>query len=157
MRMAGKTLVAYRTKGGASETYAKTIAETLASKGLHADLVNLNEKVPVAADYDNVVVGTGVRMLMVYGRWKKVLKQKALKEKRLFMFLSSGTAIEKPDEAVEKYVKPIVEKYNLKPISIGSFPGAIPDKWKDEKTKGETVKPEKAKAWAEEIAGKMNI
>lgn len=153
--MTGKTLVAYRTKGGASETYAKTIAETLASHGFQTDLVNLKERIPDVAPYDNVVVGTGVRMFMVYGRWKKVLKQKPLKEKRLFMFLSSGTAIDNPEEAVEKYVRPIIGKYGLDPLSVGSFPGTIPDKWKEDKTMGETVKPEIARVWAGEIAEKL--
>jgi hypothetical protein len=45
------------------------------------------------------------------------------------MFLSSGTAIEEPDKAVEKFLSPLVERYNLKPKSLVSFPGKIPEKW----------------------------
>ncbi len=68
------------------------------------------------------------------------------------MFLSSGTAIEEPDKAVEKFLRPLVEKYNLKPKSLVSFPGKIPEKWGKLDGQKETMKPEKAKAWAQEIA-----
>jgi hypothetical protein len=68
------------------------------------------------------------------------------------MFLSSGTAIEEPDKAVEKFLRPLVEKYHLKPKSLVSFPGKIPEKWAKMDGKKETTKPESAKAWALEIA-----
>jgi menaquinone-dependent protoporphyrinogen IX oxidase len=153
--MTGKTLVAYHTKSGASATYARAIAETLVAHGIQADLVNLREKVPDVSDYGNIVVGTGVRLFMVYGRWKKILKQKSLKGKRLFMFLSSGTAIDNPDEAVEKYLRPILAKYGLNPVLLGSFPGFIPDKMADSDAHRNSVKPEKAREWAVEIATKL--
>ena len=87
-------------------------------------------------------------MFRVYRRWRKVLKQKVLSEKRLFIFLSSGTAIEEPDTAVEKFLRPLVDKYGLKPASLVSFPGKIPEKWAKLDGETETMKPEKAKAWA---------
>ena len=68
------------------------------------------------------------------------------------MFLSSGTAIEDPDKAVEKFLRPLVEKYDLKPKSLVSFPGKIPEKWAKLDGQKETMKPEKAKVWAQEIA-----
>ena len=153
--MTNKTLVAYHTKGGASETYAKIIAETLAGQGFQADLVNLKEKIPDVASYENIIVGTGVRITMVYRRWRKVLKQKALKDRRLFIFLSSGTAIKNPEQAVEKYLKPVVDRYGLKPLSIASLPGVIPDKWAKTDADKDTIKPEKAREWALEIAERL--
>jgi menaquinone-dependent protoporphyrinogen oxidase len=150
--MNSKTLVAYFTKGGASEEYAKVIAETLIENGLAVEICNLAHDIPEVADFDTVVLGTGVRMFRVYRPWKKVLKQKALGNKHLFMFLSSGTAIEEPDKAVEKFLRPLVEKYNLKPMSLVSFPGKIPEKWAKLDSQKETMKPEKAKAWAQEIS-----
>jgi menaquinone-dependent protoporphyrinogen oxidase len=104
--MKSKTLVAYFTKGGASEEYAKIIVETLTENGLAVEICNLAHEIPEVADFDIVVLGTGVRMFRVYRPWKKVLKQKALGNKQLFMFLSSGTAIEEPDKAVEKFLCP---------------------------------------------------
>jgi menaquinone-dependent protoporphyrinogen IX oxidase len=150
--MNSKTLVAYFTKGGASEEYAKVIAETLTANGLAVETCNLAQGIPDVTVFDTVVLGTGVRMFRVYRPWKKVLKQKALSNKLLFMFLSSGTAIEEPDKAVDKFLRPLVEKYSLKPESLVSFPGKIPEKWAKVDSQKDTMKPEKAKAWAQEIA-----
>jgi hypothetical protein len=47
---------------------------------------------------------------------------------------------------------PLVEKYNLKPKFLISFPGKIPEKWAKLDGKKETMKLEKAKVWAQEIA-----
>jgi len=153
--MASRTLVAFYTKGGATETYAKVIVETLAKNGIQADLVNLREKIPDVAAYDNIIVGTGIRMSMVYRRWRKVLKQKPLKDRRLFMFLSSGTAIKDPHKAVDQYLKPIIDKFDLKPLSLGSFPGMTPEKWAKTEAEKNTVRPETASAWAQEIADRL--
>lgn len=150
--MNSKILVAYFTKGGASEEYAQIVAKKLTDDGLVVEIRNLAHDIPDVAAFNTVVLGTGVRMFRVYRRWKKVLKQKALGNKHLFMFLSSGTAIEDPDKAVEKFLRPIVEKYSLKPISMISFPGKIPEKWAKIDDQKETMKPDKAKAWAQEIA-----
>ncbi|UCD13823.1 MAG: hypothetical protein JSW60_09760 [Thermoplasmatales archaeon] len=150
--MNSKTLVAYFTKGGASEEYAKVIGEMLTANGLVVETCNLAHDIPDVAAFDTVVLGTGVRISRVYRRWKKVLKQKALSSKHLFMFLSSGTAIEEPDKAVEKFLRPLVEQYGLKPKSLVSFPGKIPEKWAKLDGQKETMKPDKAKAWAQEIA-----
>jgi menaquinone-dependent protoporphyrinogen oxidase len=149
--MTNKTLVAFFTKGGASEEYAKIIAEMLTANGLAVEIRNLAHDVPDVAAFDTVVLGTGVRMFRVYRPWRKVLKQKALSDKRLFIFLSSGTAIEDSDKAVEKFLRPLMDKYGLKPVSLVSFPGKIPEKWAKLDGKKETMKPEKAKAWAQEI------
>ncbi len=150
--MANKILVAYYTKGGATEEYAKVITETLTTKGFSAEIHNLAHDTPDVASYDIVIVGTGVRIFRVYRPWKKILKQKTLNNKRLFIFLTSGTAIEKPEEAVEKFLRPVVEKYHLKPESLISFPGKIPEKWAKLDGQKETMKPALATAWAEQIA-----
>lgn len=153
--MTNKILVAYYTKGGASEEYAKAIAETLTSNGQNVEIHNLAHSIPDIAGSNTVVVGTGVRMFRVYRPWKKILKDKTLNDKHLFMFLSSGTAIDKPDEAVDKFLHPLVQKYNLKPESLISFPGKIPERWAKLDGQKETMKPEKAKAWAMEIINKI--
>lgn len=148
-----KILVAYFTKSGATEEYARIITKTLSDVGFSVDQINLSQNIPDLKDFNSIILGTGVRMSMVYRRWKKVLKQKAINKKQLFMFLSSGMAFEEPEKAVDKYLKPIVEKYHLKPQKLISFPGKIPEKWAkyDDSPKGE-VNLDFAKAWAEEIA-----
>jgi menaquinone-dependent protoporphyrinogen IX oxidase len=154
--MSSKIIVAYFTKEGASEQYAKIIAETLNSKGLTVEISNLAIDIPDVSSYDTIVLGTGVKMFRVYRRWKKVLKQKALVNKLLYMYLSSGTAIEDPDKAVEKFLRPVVEKYNLQPKSLVSFPGKIPEKWNKLDGNKETMKPEIAKEWAEGIVRQLS-
>jgi menaquinone-dependent protoporphyrinogen IX oxidase len=153
--MTNKTLVAYFSKGGASEEYAKVIAETLTANGLAVEIRNLAYDIPDVTAFGTVVLGTGVRMGMVYRRWRKILKQRALRDKHLFIFLSSGTAIENPDTAVEKFLRPVVDKYGFKPASLISFPGRTPDKWAKLDGQKETMKPEMAKAWAEKIASQV--
>ena len=150
--MDNKVLVAYYTKGGASEVYAKVIAEILIANGHMVETCNLAQNIPDVAAFDTIVLGTGVRMFRVYRRWKKVLKQKELDRKDLFMFLSSGTAIEDPEKAIEKFLNPLVEKYDLKSKSLVSFPGKIPNKWAKLEYQKVTMMPDKAKAWAQEIA-----
>jgi menaquinone-dependent protoporphyrinogen IX oxidase len=150
--MNSKTLVAYFTKGGASEEYAKVIANTLTANGFVVETCNLAHDIPDVASFDTVVLGTGVRISRVYRRWKKVLKQKELGSKNLYIFLSSGMAIEEPDKAVEKFLRPLIEKYGLKPKSLVSFPGKLPEKWAKLDGQKETIKLDKAKAWALEIA-----
>lgn len=150
--MNNNILIAYFTKVGASEEYAKVIAETLKENGLTVEISNLASNIPEVEAFETVILGTGVRAFRVYRRWKKVLKQKSLAGKNLFIFLSSGTAIEDPDKAVEKYLRPLVKKYNLQPKDLISFPGKIPDKWAKLDDQKETMKPDKAKAWANEIS-----
>ena len=150
--MTNKILVAYFTKGGASEKYANIIEDTLKEKELDVETINLAHNIPDIKPYDTVILGTGVRMFMVYRRWKKNLKKKTLAKKNLFMFLSSGMAIEEPEKAVDKFLQPIVKKYGLKPKLLVSFPVIIPEKWAKSDDQKETIKPDKAKKWAKKIA-----
>ncbi len=154
--MNNEILVAYFTKGGASEEYANIIAETLKSKGHAVETYNLANNIPNISSFDTIVLGTGVRMFRVYRRWKKILKLKELSSKQLYMFLSSGTAIEDPDKAVAKFLNPLVEKYDLNVKSLVSFPGRIPEKWKKLDEQKETIKPEMAKVWAQEIDNQIH-
>ena len=85
--MNNKTLVAYFTKGGASEKYAQIISDTLTSNGLTVETCNLANNIPDITSYNIIVLGTGVRIFRVYRQWKKILKQKSLRNKNLFMFL----------------------------------------------------------------------
>jgi len=156
--MSENILVAYFTKSGASEEYAKVISESLSSHGLSVEMYNLSKEIPNIKDYDTLILGTGVRMSMVYGRWKKLLKQKEIKSKKLFLFLSSGMAAEEPKKAVEKFLNPLVEKYNLKPELLVSFPGKIPEKWaKYDDSPKDKMDLDLAKKWAEKIASKFLI
>ena len=153
--MYNNILIGYFTKSGATEKYAQVIGKTLIADGLEVKTFNLANNIPDITSYDIIILGTGVRMFRVYRRWKKVLKQKTLGNKDLFLFLSSGTAIEDPEKAVKKFLHPLVEKYDLKPKSMISFPGIIPEKWAKLDDKKETMKPDKAKEWAQMIGEQL--
>ena len=75
MKMTGnKTLIAYTTKGGATEKTAQKIAEVLRAKyGLEVDLVNLRKQsAPSLEPYKNVIVASGVRSSKIYDENPKV-------------------------------------------------------------------------------------
>ena len=96
--MTNQTAVVYFTKGGAAALYADAVAEVLASAGHLVDVIDLKQNdAPNLTKYDNVVLGTGVRIGMVYRRAKKFLKRPDLKDKQLAIFLASGIAIDEPD------------------------------------------------------------
>jgi menaquinone-dependent protoporphyrinogen IX oxidase len=74
---AGKTLVVYITKGGATREAANLIAKTLREKsGLEVDVVDLERQPrPDLTPYRNIVVGGGVRTGGVYGKAVEFMKQ----------------------------------------------------------------------------------
>ncbi len=150
--MQGKTLIAHVTAGGATEMYANVIAETLRSKGREVDVVDLKrEKVGDLSGYSSVVLGTGVRMFMVYRKGKSFLARHDLKGKRLGIFLSSAMAIDTPDEARKKFLDPLVQRNGLSPVMHDAFPGKVPlgpGKLEDKTDAGV------ARKWAEEFARK---
>ena len=90
---ANKTLIAYVSKGGATEEAARKIAETLRSKfQLEVDLVDLKEQTPQdLAQYQNIIVGGGVRGGKVYGKALKFLENDLIEQKSsFFCFLILG-------------------------------------------------------------------
>ena len=89
---ANKTLIAYETKGGATEETARKIAEVLRSKfQLEVDLVDLKEqKAPDLTQYANVVIGGGVRMGKIYEKALKFLENDLSGKKVAFFVLLLG-------------------------------------------------------------------
>ena len=151
--MSEKTLVVYFSKGGATESYAQIVAEVLRSRGLEVDAVDLrNRGKPDLAGYDNVVVGTGVRIGMVYRKGKKFLRRKDLAGKRLAIFLSSGIAVDDAEQSKEKFLAPLVRKYGLAPVMVDAFPGKVPGPGSELQDKTD---PERARRWAEELAVRL--
>jgi len=85
-----KTLIAYATKCGTSETASKMIDEKLEEK---AKIVNLEkEKIGSLEEFDFVLIGGSIYMGRVQGAVKKFLKknEKALLRKRVGLFLACG-------------------------------------------------------------------
>ncbi len=153
---AGRVLIAYTTKGGVTEEYSSIVAGILIANGFQVEQVDLKRgKKPDITKYDHVILGTGVRMFRVYGRGKRFLKQKALKNKTLVIFLSSGIAIEDPEQARERFLRPLVEKYGLEPLEYRAFPGRMPEPGGNKDEKKDTADPEMVRKWAVELSGKL--
>ena len=148
--MAIQTAVVYFTKGGAAEIYATAVADELAGFGHIVDLIDLRKNESPNLDaYDNVILGTGVRIGMVYRKAKRFLKRDELKDKNLAIFLASGIAIDEPERSEEKFLEPMIRKYGLQPVKCDAFPGFVPGHDADSP---ETVDPAIARTWAAALA-----
>jgi menaquinone-dependent protoporphyrinogen IX oxidase len=152
-----KTLVAYETKGGATEESARKIVEVLRSKyQLEVDLINLKKQdVKDCSLYRNIVVGGGVRGGKVYGKALKCLEND-FSCKKVAFFVCSGDAGDpaKHEQAKVKFVENVLANYpNVKPVATEAFGGRM-------KVLGRTVFDNvdlaKVEAWAEELGKKFS-
>jgi len=153
---ANKTLIAYVSKGGATEEAAMKIADTLRSKfQLEVDLVDLKEqKVPHLGQYQNVVTGGGVRGGRVYGKTLKFLEND-LSGKKVAFFVSSSWAGTPGSykNAKTKFVENTLTKYpKINIISTEAFGGRIRY---FRRTMLDNMDLAKVEAWAEEIGQKF--
>ena len=151
-----KTLIAYETKGGATEEAARKIADILRSKyQLEVDLVDLREqKVLDLAQYRSVVIGGGVRGGRVYSKVLKFLKND-FSGKQIAFFTSSSWAGTPGsyENAKAKFVENTLAKYpNINPISTEAFGGRIRIL---RKTMLDNTDLAKVDAWAEELGKKF--
>ena len=129
-----KTLIVYCTRYGATESTSEEIANVLCDEGFDVKVVNAKkEKVKDISEYDLVIVGAGLQMFKWCKESEKFLDrfQKELREKKMVIFVSSGSeAIMRYDGQTEelekdwqKYLVDKVEKYNLNPVALGKFGG----------------------------------
>lgn len=103
-----KTLIAYATKGGVTEEIAMIIAEVLRDTFKHdVKLVDLRHKSSVnTSEYDNFVVGGGVRMGRVYRNLYRFLRLHDLEERAVALFVVCNEAgnLHKLKETRDKYM-----------------------------------------------------
>ena len=153
---ANKTLIAYESKGGATEEAARKIAETLRSKfQLEVDLVDLKEQKPQKlAQYQNIIVGGGVRGGRVYGKALKFLEND-FSGKQVAFFVSSTWAGTPGsyDNAKAKFAENTLSKYpKINPVSTEAFGGRIRY---FRKTMVDNTDLAKVEVWAEELGKKF--
>ncbi|MCW3995922.1 MAG: flavodoxin domain-containing protein [Candidatus Bathyarchaeota archaeon] len=153
---ANKTLIAYETKGGATEEAARKIAETLRNKfNLEVDLVDLRkQKIPDCTPYHNIVIGGGVRAGKVYDKTLKCLENNYA-GKRVAFFVSSGGAGDPKtyQKAKADYVETTLAKYpNINPVAVEAFGGRMKILGK---TIFDNVDLARVEAWAEELGKKL--
>jgi menaquinone-dependent protoporphyrinogen IX oxidase len=150
-----KTLVAYSSKSGATEQVAAIVAEVLKEKsGLEVVLVNLRKDTLKIAQYENVVVGAGVRAGKVYSEVLDFLKQDFSNKKVAFFVCCGGAGDpEKYDESCTKYVADVLANYpKLKTVATEAFGGRMKMLGK---TLFDNVDPAKVRGWAETLANKF--
>ena len=120
-----KTLIAYATRGGTTEGYAKAIGSVLTDEfKMQVDIVNLNkDHNPKLTPYRNVVVGAGIRTFKMHKEGAEFLEKTDFGDRNIAIFLS---ALEPRDRAIKRYVNVILQKnINLKPIAVEVFGGRI--------------------------------
>ena len=118
-----KTMIAYDTRGGTTEEYAKAIGSVLTDEfKMQTDLVNLKKACnPDLTQYQNVIVGAGIKIFRMHREGAKFLEKKNFEGKNVGIFLSSLVS---RDEAIKKYVDVILRKNTtLKLIAVEVFGG----------------------------------
>ena len=144
-----KTLIAYATRGGTTEDYAKAISSVLTDEfNVQADLVNLKKsRNPDLTQYKNIIVGAGIKMFKMHKEGAEFLEKKNFGEKKVGIFLSS---LVPRDEAIKKYVDVILQKNTtLKPIAVEVFGGRMR---MFGRTSQDMTDIEKAKEWTRKIS-----
>ncbi len=153
--MISRTLVAFVSKGGATKEASEIITTVLKEKyELTVDLIDLKKTSPNLEEYNNIVIGAGVRVGKVYDKALKFLKQD-FGDRKVAFFVCCGDAgdSDKYDEACTKYIIDVLAKYpHVKTIAIEAFGGRM-------KMLGKTMfdyfDPEKIRAWAEKLGNKL--
>lgn len=154
--MSKKAIIAYETKSGVTGEYADIIARVLREKyGFDVDVVNMKENPrPDFSQYQNVFIGSGIRMGRWYGKAKKLLKGD-FEGKNVVVFVSACSAGDPKsyDEAVGKYLNDVLAKHlKVRPVATAAFGGRMK---MFGKVQADTCNPEKVCAWAEEVGAKL--
>jgi menaquinone-dependent protoporphyrinogen IX oxidase len=125
----GKTLIAYETKGGATEEAARKIADVLRNKFQQdVDLVDLKaQRVNDCAQYQNIVVGSGVRAGKLYGKALKCLENDYSGKRVAFFVCAGGAGDEKTyQKSKGQYAEDTLAKFpKIAPVSVEAFGGRM--------------------------------
>jgi menaquinone-dependent protoporphyrinogen oxidase len=130
-----KALIVYGTRTGTAAITARDIAQELQSQGVETRVVDAKrEKIESIAEYDLVVVGSGIAMGKWTGEPESFLSKfrDELAGKKVALYVNCGSASEalnpgKPEVAAnarKKYLEEKAVKYGLAPVALGFF-GAI--------------------------------
>ena len=124
-----KTLVVYGTRWGGTVDVAERIAGSFRAAGWLADSVDARDNLASIADYDLVVVGSGIRA----DEWTKetlaflAKNSETLREKKTALFVSCSmaerTECDAKQNARETYLQRVADRFGLKPVSLGFFGG----------------------------------
>lgn len=128
-----KALIVYGTRFGAAASTSEEVAKILRQQGLAVKVVNAKEEqVKDVAEYDIIIVGSGIQINRWTSEPEKFLKtfQKQLTKKKVALFVCCGSASQAindesqtMDKMKMKYLDEKAAKYNLRPIALGFFGG----------------------------------
>ena len=147
-----KTLIAYATRGGTTEDYAKAICSVLTGEfKMQAELVNLGKvHNPDLTSYRNVIVGAGIKMFRMHKEGTEFLEKSDFGDRSVLIFLSS---LMPRDEAIKKYIDVIIQKNpKMRPLAVEVFGGRMRILGKTSEDKFDI---EKAKEWTRKIAEQL--
>ena len=147
-----RTLIAYATRGGTTEDYAKTIGSVLTDEfKMQVDVVNLKKNPkPNLTPYRNIIAGAGIKIFRMHKEGAEFLEKTNFNDRKVLIYLSS---LLPKEEAIKKYVDVILQKNTtLKPIAAEVFGGRM-------RVLGRTTQDmtnlETAKEWARRIAEQL--
>jgi len=129
-----KALIVYGTRYGATASTSEEMASVLRQEGVEVRVANAKEeKIKDIAEYDLVIVSSGIQMRNWMSEPEEFLKkfQKELATKKLALFVSCGAGckalVEGKLDAVanarREYLEEKAAQYNLQPIALGMFSG----------------------------------
>ncbi len=125
---AKNTLIAYMTSGGVTKEYATIIGRVLEENGYTVNLLDINKNPkPETAEYDSIVIGTGVRAQRIYRKGLNFMKND-FAGKPVAFYISSNEAgtPESYQDTVDKYMNPITENHpDLNIVAEDGFGGRI--------------------------------
>lgn len=127
-------LIVYGTRLGTTAGTSEEIANVLREEGLEVSVVDAKkEKVKMIAEYDLVIVGSGIAM----GKWTSELEdflkrfRGELARKKVALFVSCGSASPSPTAkpealalAKKNYLDDKAALYGLNPVALGFFGAA---------------------------------
>ena len=113
-----KAVILYATKSGAAKECAQLLAEKLC-----CPLYDLAQNTPDLAQFDTVVLGTGVRMGQVYQPAKKYMQQHLaqLLQKKTALFFCGAYPQTLP-KTIEKNIPPQLQQSAVCQIAAGGKP-----------------------------------
>ena len=106
------TIVIYKTKYGATKTYADWIADELSCKSVNAKSITVNDLL----EYDTIIYGGGLYAEIINGVSLITKNLEKLKDKKIIVFTTGIT----PIDCRDYYDKLVIEK-NFKPEMIGKI------------------------------------
>ena len=123
-------LVAYATSEGQTEKVARRVAEELEAAGRGADLADLSDARPDAAEYDGVVVGASVHaggFQRAVTRFAEAEREALSARPSAFFFLSLTAAddAEESREAVAELGAAMEAETGWHPDEVAAFAGAL--------------------------------